>query len=151
MEREEFLKSLGISFASVCIASCLSACSKDETTKPDETPPPVEEPPLPAGTVTAKFTDFTVVGSRFIVDKVLFIKIEEGNLASSFIAMYRFCPHENGDLYWNKGMIDCIKHRAAYDKNGAILSQPKTGSGTTKPLKMYPITVTATHVNAKTS
>ncbi len=144
MEREEFLKSLGISFASVCIASCLSACSKDETT------PPIEEPPLPV-TVTAKFTDFTAVGSRFIVDKVLFIKIEEGNLASSFIAMYRFCPHENGDLYWNKGMIDCIKHRAAYDKNGAILSQPKTGSGTTKPLKMYPITVTETHVNAKVS
>jgi len=153
MERQEFLKSLGISFVVVCAGSCLASCGKDEPAKIDDavTPPPVEEPPLPAGTVTAKFTDMPKVGNSIIVGKVLFIRLAAENIASSFVAIFKFCPHQGGDLYWNNTSIECGKHGARYDISGAIRNQPRTGGGSTSPLKPYPLTVTATNVNANTA
>jgi cytochrome b6-f complex iron-sulfur subunit len=151
MERQQFLKSLGISFATVCAGACISSCHKDEITKtaPPAIPPPTE-PPLPANTVSAKFTDFPKTGKTLIVGNVLFIRIADGNLASSFIAVQPLCPHNGGQLYWNKSFIECGLHGARYDTMGAIKEQPRIGGGTTFPLKTYPITVTSLLVNAKT-
>ncbi|TAF47148.1 MAG: Rieske (2Fe-2S) protein [Sphingobacteriales bacterium] len=152
MERQEFLKSLGISFATVCASACLSSCGKDDTIKPDDsTPPPVNEPPLPAGTVSAKLSDLQSIGKSIIVEKVLFIRIADGNLASSFIAMFRLCPHNGGELFWNKTLIECGRHGARYETNGAVKNQPRVGGGSTSPLKLYPITLTSTMVNANTN
>lgn len=152
MERQEFLKSLGISFAAVCAASCMASCGKDDSVKIDEpsTPPPAVEPPLPIGTVSAKFTDMPTVGSSIIVGKALFIRIAPENVANSFVAVFKLCPHQGGDLVWKSTFFDCQKHGARYEADGSIKGQPKVGGGTTSPLKLYPISVTATNVNANT-
>jgi cytochrome b6-f complex iron-sulfur subunit len=147
MERQEFLKTLGLSFATVCAGACLSSCTKDDSTKPTA----VVEPTLPADTITAKFTDMPSIGKSIIVGKVLFIRIAEGNLASSFIAMFRLCPHNGGNLFWNKTLIECDRHGSRYNESGAIINQPRIGGGTTSPLILYPLTVTSTNINAITT
>ncbi len=151
MERQEFLKSLGISFAAVCAGACLSSCGKDEQPVIDDTTkPPPTEPPLPDGVLTAKFTDMPSIGKSIIVGKAMFVRIAESNVASSFIAFYKLCPHKGGVLTSRNNLIECNLHGARYKLNGSIKDQPRLGGGSTSELKLYPITVTATNVNANT-
>ncbi len=140
MERQEFLKSLGISFATICAGACLSSCGKDEITDA-----------LPLGNfVSINLVDIPTKGSFKTVNKILFVRIEDGNSATSFIAVQSNCPHQNGNLQWNKfnKLIECELHGARYNSNGTIINEPRIGGGVTKPLKTYEISVTHTQVNA---
>lgn len=148
MERQEFLKTLGISFAAVCAGSCLSACGKDG----DNTPNNGTTPP-PTGTfVSANLSDLTTVGSFKVVNSVLFFRMAMGNTPASFGATQATCPHQSAALVWKQteNLIQCTRHSAKYSTSGEILAQPSDG-GMTSKLSVYPITaVSETTVTAKT-
>jgi len=141
MERQEFLKTLGISFAAVCVGSCISACKKDAV-------PPAPTPP--AGTVlSANLSDLSTIGTKVIVSGVAFFRIAEGNMASSFIATQSLCTHQNGDLNWiqSSNLIQCNAHLAQFNASGVNTRAPQ-GGGSARNLKTFVVTVNATTVTA---
>lgn len=75
MERQEFLKTLGISFATVCAGACLASCGgKDTSTPGNTTPPPVTNPPPTTGnTASASLSNLATIGASTKVGAVLFL------------------------------------------------------------------------------
>ncbi|WP_423146819.1 ubiquinol-cytochrome c reductase iron-sulfur subunit [Rubrolithibacter danxiaensis] len=136
MEREEFLKSLGLSLALVCTGACFSECKKGEDG--DNTPNP---PPGSGGSTKASVdlaTKLQTVGSSVTSGSVLFIRIAEENVPDSFIATEKLCPHQGGTLVWmaDANKIHCNLHASEYSADGSILQQPQ-GGGATRKLKIY--------------
>ncbi|TAF46374.1 MAG: Rieske (2Fe-2S) protein [Sphingobacteriales bacterium] len=142
MERQEFLKTLGISFATVCAGSCINACSK----KNEETPQPLP----PAGIkATLNLSDIPNIGQKKIESGIAFFRIAAGDTATSFIATQAFCSHADGELLWKAkdNLIQCQFHFAEFDKNGANTRLPQSG-GNAPNLKTYAINVANGKVNA---
>ena len=155
MERQEFLKSLGFGFATVCAGACLASCGGgDDTSTPGNTnPPPTTNPPPPVNnTVTANLSSLATVGSSIKVGAVLFFRIATGDTSSSFVATEAQCPHQGGNLNWiqNQDLIRCDIHSATFQKNGVTISQP-IGGGSARSLKIYSTTVNSTSVIATLS
>lgn len=159
MERQEFLKTLGISFATVCAGACLASCGGgDDSSTPNNTNPPATNPPgtnPPAtgnNTVTASLSSLTNVGSSVRVGAVLFFRIAAGDTPSSFVATEASCPHQGGNLNWiqNQNIIRCDLHSATFQSNGSVTSQP-VGGGSARTLRIYATTVNGTSVVATVS
>lgn len=154
MERQEFLKSLGLGLAVVCTGACLSACGGDDTSTPgNNNPPPGTNPPPAGTTATVSLTSLATVGASMKNNGVLFFRIAEGNTASSFVATEAICPHQNGNLNWlaNNNLIQCDSHAAQYQASGAIIRGPQNSAGNTRALKIYAVTVSSTTVTATVS
>ena len=143
MEREEFLKSLGISLAMVCAGTCLSSCGKgdgDDTGTPN---------PNPGGggsnTASVDVSTMAAVGNQTRINGVLFIRMATPNEAASFVATEAICPHQGGTLNWQQSnsRIQCDSHQATYTSAGAVTGQP-VGGGSTRALKIYTITLSGT-------
>jgi cytochrome b6-f complex iron-sulfur subunit len=154
MERHEFLKTLGISFAVACAGSCLASCGGKDTSTPSNNPNPIP-PPTGGGTgstVSANLSNLTTVGSSTKVGGVLFFRIATGDTSSSFVATEAICPHQAGNLNWvqNQNKIICDLHASTYQQNGTVISQP-VGGGSTRTLKIYNTSVNATSVVATIS
>ncbi len=153
MERQEFLKTLGISFAAVCAASCLSSCGGKDASTPSNPNPPVTNPPVATGsTVSANLSSLATVGASTKVSGILFFRIATGDTPSSFVATEAICPHQAGNLNWfqNQNLIVCDLHASQYQQNGSVVSQPQ-GGGSTRTLKIYSTTVNSTSVVATIS
>ena len=153
MERQEFLKSLGFGFATVCAGACLASCGGGDDTSTPNNPNPTPTPP-PAGggtgnTVSAPLSSLSSIGSSTKVGAVLFFRIAAGDMPSSFVATEAICPHQGGGLNWvqNQNRIICNLHAAQYQASGVVISQPQ-GGGATRALVIYTTTVTATSVVA---
>ncbi len=141
MEREEFLKSFGLSLALICSGSCFSGCSKDKNEG------------LASGTKVSVdlATQLKTIGSQTSTNGILIFRIAEGNLSSSFVATQKLCPHENGNLNWIQAdnKIVCDKHSAKFSTSGSVLSGPSVG-GSVSPLKTYPVTIVGTTLTVTT-
>ncbi|WP_207533830.1 Rieske 2Fe-2S domain-containing protein [Desertivirga arenae] len=146
MERDEFLKSLGIGLALVCTGSCFTACSKGGS----------EDEPAPGGnnnngnTSSVDISTLASVGSQKTVNGVLFIRIAAGSETSAFVATEAICPHQGGNLNWQSNKIECDNHKATFGSNGTVLSQP-LGGGTVRALKIYSTSLTGTTLTATKS
>ncbi len=150
MERQEFLKSLGISFAAVCAGACLSACGGgDDTSTPGNTNPPPTGGGGNPTTVSANLSDLTTVGSSIKVSTVLFIRIAAGTAPASFVAIQNFCTHQGSPLnfFQAENIIRCSNHQAQFTTTGTVTSQPQ-GGGSAGNLKTYATTVNATQITA---
>ena len=154
MERQEFLKTLGISFATVCAGACLASCGGgDDTSTPNNTtPPPTTNPPTTGNTVTANLSSLSAVGSSTTISNVLFFRIAAADVPASFVAVQAQCTHQGGSLNWqqNQDLIRCSLHSASFEKNGTPISQP-IGGGSVTPLRVYSTTVNSTSVIATIS
>ena len=146
MERNEFIKSLGLGIALVCTGSCLSGCGG---TKSDD--------PGPGGTPGTKVnidlaSQLLSVGAFTTVSGVLFVRLATGNTSSSFTATQATCPHQGGTLNWIQasGIIQCALHASQYTAAGAIVTQPNDG-GTTSALKVYSTSISGTILTATIS
>ena len=143
MERDEFLKSFGLGLALVCTGTCFQACSKGGD----------DDEPGPGGNGNSVTVDLSqrlqTVGSQHKVGGVLFIRIAAGNQASSFVATEAICPHAGGNLNWQQAnnRIQCDNHASQYTSGGVVLEQPNDG-GTTRALKIYPVTVSGNSLSA---
>ena len=148
MERNEFIKSLGLGIALVCTGSCLSSCGgKGGDATPDNG----------GGTVGSKVnvdlsTQLLTIGSFLSTGGVLFVRLAAGNTPSSFTATQAACPHQGGTLNWVQAsnVIQCSLHASKYTPTGAIVAQPNDG-GTTMALKIYSTTVTGSTLTATIS
>jgi len=147
MERNEFIKSLGLGVALVCTGSCLTGCGSKGN---DPTP----SPGGPGGTAGTKVnvdlgTQLLTVGSFLTSGSVLFIRTAAGNTTTSFVATQASCPHQGGSLNWIQAdnLIRCSLHSAQYSGSGSIISQP-VGGGSTSALKVYALVVAGTTLTA---
>ncbi len=153
MERNEFIKSLGLGMALVCAGSCLSACgskSKDPAPSPAGGGGGGGTPGATASIDLA--TQLTTVGSFVATGGVLFIRLAAGNSTSSFVATQAACPHQGGALNWVQAsnLIQCSLHASQYTSGGAILRQPNDG-GTTSALKIYNTSISGSILTATIS
>ena len=151
MEREEFIKSLGLGLALICTGSCMSGCGgKGDTGSPDPGP----NPPGGGGggnTATVNLaTQLMAIGDQIKTNGVLFFRIAAGNTPASFVATEASCPHQGGELVWKQAnnRIQCQLHFSEYSSNGAILQGPQNTTGNTRILKVYPTTVNGTQLTA---
>ncbi len=151
MERNEFIKSLGLGVALICTGSCMSGCGGSKSDDP--TPSPGGGGP-PAGT-TANVdlaSQLLTVGSFTAVNGVLFVRLAAGNATGSFTATQATCPHQGGTLNWiaASNLIQCALHSSQYTAAGAVLKQPNDG-GSTSTLKVYPLSLSGTTLTATVS
>lgn len=152
MERNEFIKSLGLGIALVCTGSCLSSCGGSKSDDPG--PNPGGGGGTPSGTkVDVNLaTQLMSVGSFLTSNGVLFVRLAAGNATSSFVATQASCPHQGGSLNWVQAsnLIQCSLHSSQYSSAGAVLAQPSDG-GTTSALKVYSTSITGNTLTATVS
>ena len=141
MERDEFLKSLGLGLALVCTGSCFQACSKGGDG--DE-----EGPASGTDTASVDISSLASIGSKATVGGVLFMRIAAGNALGSFLATAPICTHEGGQLNWiqAENRIRCSTHGAEFSTTGSVLTGPATTA-----LKVYTTTLSGTTLTAKKS
>ncbi|WP_316769313.1 ubiquinol-cytochrome c reductase iron-sulfur subunit [Pedobacter frigiditerrae] len=152
MERNEFIKSLGLGIALVCTGSCMTGCGS----KGDE-PTPTPGGGGGGGSVGTKVnvdlgSQLLTVGAFLASGGVLFIRMATGNATSSFVATQASCPHQGGALNWVQAsnVIQCSLHSSKYTTTGSIVAQPNDG-GVTSALKVYALSVTGTTLTATIS
>ncbi|GGI22547.1 QcrA and Rieske domain-containing protein [Pedobacter mendelii] len=137
MERNDFIKSLGLGIALVCTGSCLSGCgSKGSDPQPNN---PGGGGPATGTTANVDLaTQILSIGASVTVNGILFIRTAAGNTTSSFAATQAVCPHQGGALNFIQAsnFIQCALHASRYTTAGSILAQPNDG-GTTSALKVY--------------
>lgn len=142
MERNEFIKSLGLGLALVCTGSCMEGCGKKSSN-----PAPTPNPPNGGGTkVNVDLNaQLLAIGASVVISGVLFIRLAAGNVPSSFAATQAICPHQGGNLSWvqSGNRIECDLHHSQYTASGSILVQPNDG-GSTTALKTYTPSVVGT-------
>jgi len=145
MERDEFLKSFGLGLALVCTGACFQACSKGDG----------DDDPEPGGNGNKVNVDLSQrlqnVGDQYKTGGVLFIRVATGNQPASFVATEAICPHAGGALNWrsSENRIQCDSHASQYSTAGAVLQQPQpAGSGTTRALKVFPVSVNGNTLSA---
>lgn len=151
MEREEFIKSLGLGLALLCTGSCMSGCGKGGTGIPD----PESKPPVGGGgsgsTASVDLaTQLMAIGDQATANGVLFFRVAAGNVPASFVATESICPHQGGSLVWKQAQsrIQCQLHFSEYSTNGAILQGPQNSTGNTRTLKIYGTAVSGTTLTA---
>jgi nitrite reductase/ring-hydroxylating ferredoxin subunit len=151
MERDEFLKSLGISLAMVCAGTCFQSCGKSDG---DDTGTPNQNPGGGGSSNTASVDVSTManIGNQTRVNGVLFIRTAATNVAGSFIATEALCPHAAGNLNWqpNNNRIQCDNHFATFNATGTVTGQP-VGGGSVRDLRIFPVTINGTTLTATKS
>jgi len=153
LKRGEFLRSLGMSTASLmafyCLGTTMTACGS-KTEEP--------EPVVPGagtgltGTTTGSSINFTLdlsnatysslktAGSYKIVGDVL-VAFTSTN---AYVALSKACTHQGTVLEYRSATNDlyCSNHFSEFSTTGAVESGPVTG-GTTAALKAYKATLSA--------
>lgn len=152
MERDEFLKSLGLGLALVCTGSCMSGCGKgsDGPEKPPTNPPPGGGGGGGGGAVVDLATTIKNIGDSTVVSGVLFYRIAAGDTPASFVATESVCPHQGGNLVWKQAAnrVECQLHFSQYSTSGAVLQGPQGAAGSTRALKIYSTSVAAGKLTA---
>ncbi len=147
MKREDFIKSLGLGVALVCTGACMNACGgKGET----GTPSPNPSPNPSNNKVSTDLSKIPNVGDQTTQSGVLFIRVDAGATAASFVATESICPHQGGTLVWKKdqNFIQCQLHFSEYNANGSVIQGPQNTSGSTRTLKIYATSIAGTTLTA---
>jgi cytochrome b6-f complex iron-sulfur subunit len=152
MERNEFIKSLGLGMALVCTGSCFSGCGGGKSDDATPTPGGGGGGGTPgAGTkVNVDLsTQLLTVGSFLTSGGILFVRLATGNTPASFTATQASCPHQGGALNWVQAnnVIQCSLHASRYTPTGTVVAQPNDG-GVTSNLKVYSTEVNGTTLTA---
>ena len=149
MERNEFIKSLGLGVALICTGSCMSGCGSKS-----EDPAPSPGGGGGGGGTGNKVsldlgTQLLTVGSFTSTNGVLFIRLAAGNALSSFTATQATCPHQGGGLNWitASNLIQCSLHSAQFTAAGAVVRQP-VGGGSAGALSVYSLAIAGTTLTA---
>jgi len=153
MERNEFIKSLGLGVALICTGSCMSGCGGSKSDNPTPSPGGGGGGPITGTKVNVDLaTQLLSVGSFTTVSGVLFVRLAAGNATSSFTATQATCPHQGGTLNWiaANNLIQCALHSSQYTSTGEIITQP-SGGGSTSKLKVYGLTLSGTTLTATVS
>ena len=148
MERDEFLKKLGLGLALVCTGSCFQGCSKG-----GEEPEPTNNGGNNSGnTASIDITTLVTVGSAAKANGVLFIRVAPGSATTSFVATSAICPHMGSNLNWvqSENHIECENHHAKFQTSGAVKANPNNGD-TVDTLQVYSTVLNGTTLTATKS
>ena len=136
MDRKEFLSLLGLSAASLTMASCLGSCTKDATASSGSTAAPTS-------------VDFTLdlsqsanaalanSGGYLYKNGVIVAKTKAGQ----YIAVQQICTHENSSVVYqgSSSRFYCDRHGATFSESGTV-----TGGPAPRALKQYNTTLNGT-------
>lgn len=153
MERNEFIKSLGLGVALVCTGSCMTGCGGSKSKDPSPSPGGGGGGPVSGTKVNIDLaTQLLTVGSFIVMSGVLFVRLSAGSAPASFVATQASCPHQGGNLNWVQAsnLIQCDLHSSQYTSGGAVVRQPSDG-GTTSALKIYSTAISGNTLTATVS
>lgn len=153
MERNEFIKSLGLGLALVCSGSCMTGCGGSKSDDPGPKPGGGGGGGIAGTKVNLDLaTQILSVGAFTVLGGVLFVRLATGSSPSSFVATQATCPHQGGSLNWIQAnnLIQCDLHGSQYTTTGSVTRQPSDG-GSTSALKVYALTVSGTTLTATIS
>lgn len=132
MERQKFLKSIGIGAAFALTYGCLGACSKDE--KPPFIAPngsnlPSNTPLFTIDLNSTEASELSKDGGFMIKDDVVIAK----SLSGAYLAATVICSHESRkEITFQENEFFCGAHGARFDQSGIGLNNFGTGG-----LKIY--------------
>ena len=140
MKRNEFLAKLGIGTALICTGNILQACGKNSD---NDVNPGDKDDPEPVNFTLDISTDLPAVGSSKTKQDVIVVRTATAAVASSFVALEAVCPHEQGSIFYstNNSNLECSLHSSRYKLDGSVLNGPVNVSGSTRPLKLYNVTL----------
>ncbi len=144
MEREDFLKKLGIGLVAVCAGCSLASCGGSKSSNPTPTPGGGTPPPA-TGTgnlFTADLgTEIKNIGDAKSSGGVILVRLAAANVAGSFTAVQMACTHEGNPIGYNsgQGIFICPTHGSHFSTSGAVLQGPAASS-----LKSYAVSITGT-------
>lgn len=155
MERNEFIKSLGLGVALICTGSCMSGCGGSKSDDPTPSPGGGTGGGTGGGGGTGTkvnldlSTQLLAVGTSTTISGVLFVRLAAGNAVSSFTATQATCPHQGGGLNWiaASNLIQCSLHSAQFTAAGVVTRQP-VGGGSAGALSVYSLAIAGTTLTA---
>jgi cytochrome b6-f complex iron-sulfur subunit len=116
MNREEFLKQLGITAWLTCTGSVILSCSQDD--------------PAPAASPVDFVLDLTLsqnaalntVGGSLAVNGIIIARLS----STEFVALSRACTHQGTAVNYRAGQNDflCPNHGSRFATSGAVLQGP---------------------------
>lgn len=138
MERDEFLKKLGIGVLAVCagcgIASCGSKVDVDHLGQTSG---------IPAAGSGNVFSidlnnDIKNIGDSIKSSGIILVRLAADNIASSFTAVQLTCTHQGSSINYNsvQGIFICPNHGSEFSKNGSLLLGPAAS-----PLHQYSVVI----------
>jgi len=133
MERREFLGSLTGPVLAAC-AVCMGACSKSGSSGSVS----------PASNVNFTIdlaANLTTVGSSFISNGVIIVRLATGNTPSSFTAVQVNCTHEGTGINYipSSNNFLCPSHGSTFSTSGTVTLGPASSS-----LKQYNVSISGT-------
>lgn len=114
MDRKEFLSQLGIGGASLFAATCMQACSKDNTA------PSNVDFQLDLG--TNAYASLKIPGNHVIVQGVI-VALSTSN---TYLAVSSSCPHQGVQVQFqsSQNQFICTAHNSVFTSTGARVSGP---------------------------
>lgn len=137
MERKEFLNALGVSAASLLLATCLGGCSKSSSDTPGmgNTPPPPSNIDF---TLDLNQTDNSNLGTNggFIYKNGVIVA---RTTSGSYIAVAMACTHQGTSVVFDgaNNRFFCNNHGSSFSTTGAVNNGPASTN-----LKQYSTTLT---------
>jgi len=130
MNREEFLKQLGVAALLTCTGSAMFGCSS-------------QNDPAPANAdftldlSTSQYSALNTVGGSVTANGIIIARLS----TTEFVALSRACTHEGTGVNYRSSQKDflCPNHGARFSTTGAVLQGPANSS-----LKKYNTTLTGT-------
>ncbi len=136
MERRKFINDLGQATAIICAGVYFAACSKS-----DDNPAPGNPSGGGGNTrLTANLnSELTAIGNSKINGSVIVVRIADGNIAESFVALSLICTHQGCTVGYDSVAtgFKCPCHGSEYNINGAVTQGPAP-----QALTKYKITIT---------
>jgi len=142
MERAEFLTKFGIGFAAVCTGCALASCGKGGNPSPGDVNVGGATPPPAQGSGNLFTIDLSSqlanIGDSKSMNGVIVVRLDAGNVPTSFTAVQVACTHEGTAIGYNQGQhrFICPAHGSQFSNTGAVLAGPAVSA-----LREYTVSV----------
>ena len=136
MERKEFLNALGVSAASVFLATCLGGCSKStDATGMGNTPPPPSGVDFILNLTQTENANLGTNGGFIYKNGIIVARTTSGN----YIAVAMACTHQGTTLVFDgpNNRFFCNNHGSTFSTTGTVNNGPASTN-----LKQYSTTLT---------
>ncbi len=136
MERKEFLNALGVSAASLLLATCLGGCSKSgDTPGMGNTPPPPSGVDFTLNLTQPENANLGSNGGFIYKDGIIVARTTSGN----YIAVAMACTHQGTAVVFDgpNNRFVCNNHGSLFSTTGVVNNGPASTN-----LKQYSTTLT---------
>jgi cytochrome b6-f complex iron-sulfur subunit len=132
MNRDEFLKQLGIAALLTCSGSTMFGCSSENEPAPSNAD-------FTLDLTSSQYSALNTVGGSVSANGIIIARLS----ASEFVALSRACTHEGTAINYRSSQNDflCPNHGARFSTTGTVLQGPARSS-----LKKYNTELTRTNL-----